>query len=225
MCCNRIQPYLSLIRQLGMAFSLAITPFRIACRTISTSMKHHEKDALDQWIASPPTHKLTDSLSVEHLSDLYVTLPTRDGSRKPFREPQPGTPLPFGHHLAFFHARRPERLLRADGTDEDISPPPPFSKRMWAGGKITWDASNPLVIGKPAISVSTVSSTEKKGFEKGNPMVFVTQNIQFTQEGQQTPSVTEERAHVYFNPEISSSKPKKLNREGDYFRVDHCELM
>ena len=207
-----------------MAFTLARTSFRIACRSISTSMKQHEKDALDQWIASPPIHTLTDSLSVEHLSDLYVTLPTRDGSRKPFREPQPGTPLPFGHHLAFFHARRPERLLRADGTDEDISPPPPFSKRMWAGGKITWDASNPLIIGKPTISISTVSSTEKKGFEKGNPMVFVTQNIQFTQEGQQTPSVTEERAHVYFNPEVSSGKLKKLDREGDYFRADHCEL-
>src|ERR1700734_3913032 len=77
-------------------------------RTISTSTKQHEMDALDQWMASPPIHTLTDSLSVEHLSDLYITLPTRDGSRKPFREPQPGTPLPFGHHLAFFHARRPE---------------------------------------------------------------------------------------------------------------------
>jgi hydroxyacyl-ACP dehydratase HTD2-like protein with hotdog domain len=162
-----------------------------------TSTKQHEKDALDQWIASPPIHTLTDSLSVEHLSDLYVTLPTRDGSRKPFREPQPGLPLPFGHHLAFFHAHRAERMLRADGTDEDISPPPPFSKRLWAGGKITWDANNPLIVGKPTISVSTVSSTEKKGFEKGNPMVFVTQNIQFTHEGQQMPSVTEERTHVY----------------------------
>lgn len=202
-----------------MAFTLARTSSRIACRTISTFMKQHDKDALGQWIASPPTHTFTDSLSVEHLSDLYVTLPTRDGSRKPFREPQPGSPLPFGHHLAFFHARRSERLLRADGTDEDISPPPPFSKRMWAGGKITWNANNPLIIGKPTIAVSTVSSTEKKGFEKGNPMVFVTQNIQFTQEGQQTPSVTEERAHVYFNREVlnSSSKPKKLDREGDYF--------
>lgn len=43
-------------------------------------------------------------------------------------------------------------------------------------------------------------------------MVFVTQNIQFTQEGKQTPSITEERAHVYFNPEFSQ-KPKKLDRE------------
>src|SRR5882757_2511282 len=125
------------------------TSFKVACRTISTLVKQHEMDALDQWIASPPVHTLTDPLSVEHLSDLYVTLPTRDGSRKPYQEPQLGAPLPFGHHLAFFHPRRPERLLRADGTDGDISPPPPFSKRMWAGGKITWEVSNPLIIGKP----------------------------------------------------------------------------
>jgi len=205
-----------------MAFNLLRkTSFRllsIACRTVSTSTKQHELATLDQWIASPPVHTLTDSLSVEHLSDLYITLPTRDGSRKPYQKPQSGTPLPFGHHLAFFHARRPERLLRLDGTDEDISPPPPFSKRMWAGGTIAWDTSNPLIIGKTTKSISTVSSTEKKGFEKGNPMVFVTQKIQFTQEGNQMPSITEERAHVYFNPEVSSQKPKNCDREGDYFR-------
>ena len=204
---------------LSMAFTLlSKTSSRVACRTIATSLKQHEMDALDQWIVAPPIHTLTDSLSVERLSDLYVTLPTRDGSRKPYQEPQPGAPLPFGHHLAFFHARRPERLLRADGTDEDISPPPPFLKRMWAGGKITWNASNPLIIGKTTKSISTVSSTEKKGFEKGNPMVFVTQNIQFTQEDQQAPSVTEERAHVYLNPQVSSQKPHRFDREGDYFR-------
>jgi len=203
-----------------MAFNLLrkTGPFRLRSsqihwRTISTSKKQHEIDPLDQWIASPPTHTLTDSLNVDHLSDLYITLPTRDGSRKPYQEPQPGTPLPFGHHLAFFHARKPESLLRIDGTDEEFSPPSPFSKRMWAGGKMTWDTSNPLIIGKRTKSVSTVMSAEKKGFEKGNPMVFVTQNIQFTQEGKQTPSVTEERAHVYFNPEVSLKQPKKFDRE------------
>ena len=208
-----------------MAFNLLrkTGPFRLRSsqihwRTISTSKKQHELDPLDQWIASPPTHTLTDSLNVDHLSDLYITLPTRDGSRKPYQEPQPGTPLPFGHHLAFFHPRKPESLLRTDGTDEEFSPPSPFSKRMWAGGKMTWDTSNPLIIGKRTKSVSTVMSAEKKGFEKGNPMVFVTQNIQFTQEGKQTPSVTEERAHVYFNPEASSKQPKKFDREGEYFR-------
>ena len=189
--------YFKHLIQNSMAFNLLRKTLRSkACRAISTSMKQQEIDALDQWIASPPIHILTDSLSVEHLSDLYVTLPTRDGSRKPYQEPQPGTPLPFGHHLAFFHARRSERLLRVDGTDEDISPPPPFSKRMWAGGKIRWDTNNPLIIGKTTISISTVSSTEKKGFETGNPMVFVTQNIQFTQEGKETPSVTEDRKSV-----------------------------
>ena len=184
-------------------------------RTLFTLTEQRQMDALDQWIASPPVHTLTDSLSIEHLSDLYITLPTRDGSRKPYQEPQPGTPLPFGHHLAFFHTRKPERLLRHDGTDEVISPPPPFSKRMWAGGTITWDTTNPLIIGKTTKSVSTVSSTKKKGFEDGSPMVFVTQNIQFTQEGKQTPSVVEERAHVYFK--VSPQKKKSI-REGDYFR-------
>ncbi|KAF8163336.1 hypothetical protein B0H34DRAFT_319543 [Crassisporium funariophilum] len=178
-----------------------------------SSLKSNESDKLDQWIASPPLHTLNDSLSVEHLSDLFVTLPTRDGTRKPYQVPQAGTALPYGHHLAFFHARRPEGLLRADGTDEDISPPPPFSKRMWAGGKITWDRNNPLLIGNNTKANSTVSSCSKKGFDKGKPMVFVTQKIEFTQGGKETPSVTEERAHVYFRPDVSSNKQKIFDRE------------
>jgi hypothetical protein len=112
-------------------------------------------------------HTLTDLLSVEHHSDqfrLIVTLPTRDGSRKPFREPQPGTPLPFSHHLAFFHARRPERLLRADGTDEDIyfTPATVLETNVGGGRKDNMECK-PLIIGKPTKSISTVSSTEKKG--------------------------------------------------------------
>jgi len=180
----------------------------------SVSLGASENEDLERWIASPPTHTLYDNLNIGHLSDLYITLPTRDGTRRPYVAPESGDVLPAGHHLAFFHARRAEAQLRADGTDEDISPPPPFTKRMWAGGKITWNLDNPLLVGKSTKGVSTVASAERKGFDKGKPMVFVTQKIEFTQEGQKTPSVTEERAHVYFHAEMFAKRKKVFDREG-----------
>ncbi|PPQ84075.1 hypothetical protein CVT26_013156, partial [Gymnopilus dilepis] len=189
--------------------------FRGSRRCYSEVSLGSQAQTLEQWIASPPQHSNVDSLSSEHLADLYITLPTRDGTRKTYEAPQGGTPLPYGHHLAFFHARRAEDQLRADGTDEDISPPPPFSKRMWAGGKITWNNEVPLLIDRRTTARSSVAKAEKKGFDKGKPMVFVTQKIEYTQDlAQRTPSVVEERAHVYFDAQIFANRKKVFDREG-----------
>ncbi|KAF6765240.1 hypothetical protein DFP72DRAFT_799475 [Ephemerocybe angulata] len=163
----------------------------------STIVGSKPKVTLEEWIANPPTASGTDSLHYEHLADTYITLPSRDGSRKPYEEPKPGVPLGYGHHLAFFHARKAETHLREDGTDEEVSPPAPFLQRMWAGGRIKWDVDNPLISGVKTKSESSVLEALKKGFEKGRPMVFVTQEIKYTMEGKKTPSVVEERQHVY----------------------------
>jgi len=179
------------------------------------TLRAQEHEDLNQWIASP-THTVIDGLSIEHLSDLFVTLPTRDGTRVPHKMPKAGTPLPYGHHLAFFHTRKAEQHLRADGTDEDISPPPPFTKRMWAGGRVTWNVNNPLLVGRNTTATSTVAKVEQKGFEQGRPMIFVTQRIEFSQAGQNFPSITEERDHVYFHKAITPNRKREdvLNREG-----------
>ncbi|KAF8910964.1 hypothetical protein CPB84DRAFT_1812487 [Gymnopilus junonius] len=185
-----------------------------AQRAYSDAALGSQFPALEQWMASPPQHSSVDNLSTEHLADLYVTLPTRDGTRRPYEAPQAGAPLPYGHHLAFFHARRPEAQLRADGTDEDISPPPPFTKRMWAGGKIIWNNDTPLLVNKATTAKSSVAKAEKKGFDKGKPMVFVTQKIEYVQDSaQHSPSVVEERAHVYFHADIFANKKKVFDRE------------
>lgn len=173
------------------------------------TLRAQEHEDLDRWIASPPTQTLTDGLSTEHLSDLFITLPTRDGTRVSYKMPKVGTPLPGGHHLAFFHARKAEQHLRADGTDEEISPPPPFTKRMWAGGRMTWNANNPLLVGRNATGTARVAKVEKKGFEQGRPMIFVTQRIEFSQVGQSIASIIEERDHVYFYQGATSNRNRK----------------
>ncbi|TFY77170.1 hypothetical protein EWM64_g6842 [Hericium alpestre] len=161
-------------------------------RSYSTAPIHAE---LDRWIAGKKELNLSATLHPDHLSDLYVTLPTRDGTRQPYEPPVEGAPLPYGHHLAFFHPRTPEKYLRPDGTDADFCPPEPFVRRMWAGGRIEW--KKPLLIGGKATSSTTVRSVEKKGFERGSPMVFVKQENDMRNEGDSEPAVLEERTHVY----------------------------
>ncbi|KAH7889225.1 hypothetical protein F5I97DRAFT_489777 [Phlebopus sp. FC_14] len=161
--------------------------------------------ALHNWISSPKSLTLTDTLTPTHLADLYITLPTRDGTSGRAYAPPPsaGTPLSYGHHLAFFHPRNPEAALRPDGTDAEFCPPEPFTRRMWAGGTMAWTSAGDLAlrVGQTARAVSTIASVEKKGFDAGpasaNPMVFVKQRIEVTAEGRTQPSVVEERSHVY----------------------------
>ncbi|KAG2357672.1 hypothetical protein BDR07DRAFT_1419598 [Suillus spraguei] len=176
---------------------------RPAHRFLSTSSLNLQ--VLDAWIASPKSLGFTDTFHSNHLSDLYITLPTRDGTRE-------GSPLGYGHHLAFFHPRNPEVSLRADGTDADFCPPEPFTRRMWAGGTMAWNNDQPLRVGEKATAVSTVAKVEKKGFEVGKPMIFVKQRIEVTVEGQSKPGMVEERAHVYQASVVGRRRvPRQVN--------------
>ncbi|KAF8212209.1 hypothetical protein K438DRAFT_1806164 [Mycena galopus ATCC 62051] len=162
--------------------------------------------ALDEYIASPKKLVLEDTFNVERVSDLFITLPTRDGTRgRPYAPPRLGAPVGYGWHLGFFHARTPESLLSPDGTDGavEFGPPEPFTRRMWASGRMSWNAQHPLLIGKTATSSSTFGSVEKKGFDTESPMVFVTQKIDITMAGETHPAITEERSHVYLAESVA----------------------
>jgi hydroxyacyl-ACP dehydratase HTD2-like protein with hotdog domain len=168
--------------------------------------------ALDSWISIPnKSVLLLDRLSTEHLSDLFITLPTRDGSRATYVPPLQGSPLPYGHHLAFFHPRNPEHVLRNDGTDADFCPPEPFTRRMWAGGKMKWNHSSPLLVGSKAKAVSTVAKVDKKNFDGPAPMVFVKQSIEYSSDS--GIGIEEERSHVYL-PQTTAGETKRGPRQG-----------
>ena len=172
-----------------------------------------ELDALCKWTADPPTRVIvSDFLSSDHLCDLYATLPTRDGSRlRQLEEPKDGDEIPYGHHLAFFHTRPAEGHLREDGTDGDLSPPTPFTTRMWVGGSIRWSPNRPLIAGIETKSISEVVRVEMK---PGKNMIFVTQCIKYTRQGESEPSIAEERTHVYLHSRLFSKKV--LNRPGEF---------
>ncbi|KAG6832143.1 hypothetical protein H0H87_002455 [Tephrocybe sp. NHM501043] len=194
--------------------------FRQLCRPISRShstLSQPEVDALNKWISAPREINLTDTFHLERLSDLYITLPTRDGTRQPYLPPKEASPLGYAHHIAFFHTRTPEAELREDGTEGDFSPPAPFTRRMWAGGKMVWDPELPLMIGQRAEAAWGVDSVQKKGFgvPGKSPMVFVNQRIDVTMQGNTRPSLVEERSHVYVSEAEASSgaAPKRTPRE------------
>jgi len=151
--------------------------------------------AVDRWISQKKGITLSETLHTDRIADLYVTLPTRDGTTRPYARPKNSEALDFGHHLAFFHPRTPERHLRPDGTETDFCPPEPFVRRMWAGGQIEW--RKPLIIGGKACARANVSSVYKKGFDGVAPMVFVNQRIEIMNEGEEESAVLEDRTHVY----------------------------
>ena len=199
---------------LGFMTSLSMfRPFRFVPRHLRCYRYYSNTEALDRWVSSSKKLVvLSDSFHVEHLSDLYITLPTRDGTRKPYQPPIASSPLGYGHHLAFFHERVSESQLREDGTEDTFSPPKPFTRRMWVGGKMFWHNSNPLIIGRKATAASTLATIEKKGFTDSSkaPMIFVTQKMDYTMEGEKSPSVTEERAHVYLSSNADVNKGVRI---------------
>lgn len=144
-----------------------------------------------------------DFLSPHKIRDLHCTIPTRS-SRKDFNSQlekvAAGTPLSYGHSLIFTHSHTPENLLGPDQTDTDLCPPPPFQRRMWAGGSFNWSATNPLIIGRGIQATAKITSIEKKGFDRAVPLVFVNQRITYEHDDDLSnngPSLTETRSHVY----------------------------
>ena len=49
-------------------------------------------------------------------------------------------PIPLGHHLLYFPLQLPGHSLAPDGGDPDHAPGPPFVRRLWAGGSITFSS-------------------------------------------------------------------------------------
>ena len=176
--------------------------------------------ALDRWVGAEKRLEFVDTLRAEQLADLYITLPTRDGTHdggaRDYAPPREGDRLGYGHHLVFFHPRNPEKKLRWDGTDVDFSPPEPFKRRMWAGGRMEW--KRPLHVGDRAEAVSTITSVERKGFapgETGTPMVFVKQKLEYRKQGTSDVCVEEERSHVY----LAMAGKRRGAKEGEHLSI------
>jgi itaconyl-CoA hydratase/mesaconyl-C4 CoA hydratase len=144
-------------------------------------------DSLDDWVGRAQT--LVDSVDVGHAARLAATL----GEPAPAR----GEPLAPLWHWCFFLEGVGMDALGADGHPArgGFLPPAEGRNRMWAGGRVYFDA--PLLVGIEAQKTSTVTNiTEKQG--KTGSLLFVTVTHEISQGGKRV--IREEQDIVYRVP-------------------------
>lgn len=109
----------------------------------------------------------TDLLSPTPYAALAATL-DRDPA-----PPEPGTVLPPLWHWLYFLPLHRQSELGHDGHARrgDFLPPVPLPRRMWAGGRFTFE--RPLRIGDTVERTSTIERVEEKSGRSG-ALVFVT---------------------------------------------------
>lgn len=118
-----------------------------------------------------------------------------------------GDTLPPLYHWCAFPPRTTTSDLGADGHARlgSFLPPLPLTRRMWAGGHLTFHA--PLKVGDPLRSRSEVLQIDEKGTPE-TPMVFVTVGHDIT--GPRGLAVSERQTLVYLNiPDTYSPPPKR----------------
>lgn len=116
------------------------------------------------------------AIDANQLQKLCLTLgrTTLDGKDISNSAPAVGTPVPPGYHLVYFTSGGTETELGADGTDVTFNSPAPFTRRMWAGGKMKWPATSQMLRVGDEVEERTrlVSATAKKSRSVGD-MVLV----------------------------------------------------
>ncbi|MEQ6472822.1 MaoC family dehydratase N-terminal domain-containing protein [Comamonas sp. wu1-DMT] len=113
----------------------------------------------------------------ETMSDVITAAPLRALSATLDRDdpvPEDGSAVPALWHWLYFlpHARQSE--IGPDGHPRrgGFLPPVPLPRRMWAGGRLRWEADNPLRVGQEVQRISTIRSVLHKTGRSGE-LLFV----------------------------------------------------
>ena len=171
----------------------------LSSASISTATRSTAEKLLEEVHHARPVlrSQLIDANQLQRLSlalnrpDLYRNAPVRGQ----LKGPPNGTPVPPGYHLAYFTPALLPGELGPDGADVTFNPPPPFTRRMWAGGYITWEKDNPLRVGQDAIETTKLVSAEPKRTRAGQDMIVV--GVQKSFENDQGLSLVDRRDWVF----------------------------
>jgi 3-methylfumaryl-CoA hydratase len=117
----------------------------------------------------------------ETLHDLITPAPLRALSATLDRDdphPGPGTPLPFLWHWLFFLPHHRQSEIGPDGHARrgGFLPPVPLPRRMWAGGRLSWQPDNPVQVGQDVQRVSTIRSVTHKAGRSGDLLFVLVQH-------------------------------------------------
>jgi 3-methylfumaryl-CoA hydratase len=114
------------------------------------------------------TETVADEIAAAPLRGLSATLDRDDPP------PAPGTPVPELGHWLYFLPQHRQSGIGPDGHAQrgGFLPPVPLPRRMWAGGRLRWEAGNPLRVGDAAERRSRIVSVDRKSGRSGD-LVFV----------------------------------------------------
>ncbi|KAH6953602.1 hypothetical protein DER45DRAFT_587092 [Fusarium avenaceum] len=150
-------------------------------------------------------------IDANQLQKLALTLGrySLDGTDISNQAPAMGTAIPPGYHLVYFTPNGTEQDLSIDGTDRTFNAPAPFTRRMWAGGSMSWaePTSDALLRVGDFVEERTrlLSATPKRSRSAGE-MVVVEVEKEFW--GPKGLALTDRRSWV-FRPEIDPAALKQ----------------
>lgn len=150
-------------------------------------------------------------IDANQLQKLALTLGRRslDGTDISNQAPAAGTAIPPGYHLAYFTPNGTEQDLSIDGTDRTFNAPAPFTRRMWAGGSMSWAEPKSgalLRVGDVVEERTRLLSAIPKKSRSAGEMVVVEVEKEFW--GPKGLALTDRRSWV-FRPEIDPDTVKE----------------
>ncbi|KAF1830374.1 hypothetical protein BDW02DRAFT_573070 [Decorospora gaudefroyi] len=165
-------------------------------------------------------------LDANQLQLLSITLGRTPTS---FNPPPEGTPVPPGYHLVYFTPSILESELGSDGTDRNVSPLAPFTRRMWAGGELKWnqDRNAFLRIGQEVRETTKLLSASPKKSRNGGEMLVV--GVEKTLSNAHGIALTDRRSWVFqsaFMPENAvkvSPTPERTPLPTSKHQRDFCQ--
>jgi 3-methylfumaryl-CoA hydratase len=136
------------------------------------------------------TESTIDSVTAAPLAGLSATLDRSDPA------PTNGTVVPPLAHWLYFLPRHRQSEIGPDGHAKrgGFLPPVPLPRRMWAGGRLTWEANNPLQVGQVVQRHSRIERVQHKQGRSGE-LVFVL--VQHEIHNERGLAITEEHDIVY----------------------------
>ena len=125
---------------------------------------------LQSWIGK--SESLHDLIAAVPVAGLSATLDRDDAA------PQAGDALPPLWHWANFLPMARQSLLGPDGHPArgGFLPPVPLPRRMWAGGRLQWNAENPIQIGQNVERISRIASVDHKVGRSGELLFVLVQH-------------------------------------------------
>ncbi|KAI1871431.1 uncharacterized protein JN550_004425 [Neoarthrinium moseri] len=172
-------------------------------RHVATSAAEAAEELTHSFASKTSTRR--QLLDGNQLQKLSLTLSRRElhpGLDISEDAPPAGTPLPRGYHLVYFTPGGLEPELGPDGTDRTFNSPAPFTRRMWAGGRMRWDAHNQLRVGELAEERTRLLSAAPKRSRDGSEMVLVDVEKQFWNE--KGLALVDQRSWI-FRPELKAA--------------------